>query len=60
MDHLGALRNKSGEPLLCFILNRPVVHFKVLEELIQIGLPMYEAINPGKNHDLHGIMINQS
>ena len=45
MDCMGKMRTQNGEPLLCFIMNLSKVHYDVIDALLGIGLPMYEAIN---------------
>ena len=47
MDHLAKMRTKNGEPLLCYIINLRVIHIDLLDTLLSIGLPMYEAISEG-------------
>ena len=52
MDHLGKMRNNKGEPLLCFIMNLPLVHTDAIDALLGIGLPMYEAITQGSTENI--------
>ena len=57
MDHLGSMRTKDGEPLLCFILRRPSIPVDILDQLLEIGLPMYEATIEIMREEFHSIMI---
>ena len=53
MDHLAKLRTKKGEPLLCFIMNLSIPYIEVIDTLLELGLPMYEAITPDINNDFY-------
>ena len=47
MEILGKIRNKLGEPLLCHIINLSMMHLDLIDTLLSLGLPMYEAISEG-------------
>ena len=47
LSHLGRYRDDDGNPLICLML-RKFLHDE-LDLLLQLGLPMYEAITQGYN-----------